>query len=93
MISYLKGKILNKGNGFVILETNDIGYQVFVNPTMYADLSIGSEVEFYTHQHVKEDALDLYGFKNMEELELFELLLSSIIDVLFRVFLRTILTT
>ncbi len=76
MISYLKGKILKKGNGFIILEVNNIGYQVFVNPTMYADLSIGTESEFYTHQYVREDSLDLYGFRNMEELELFELLLS-----------------
>ncbi len=76
MISYLKGKIKNKGNGFIILEINNIGYQVFVNPVMYADLDIGAEVEFYIHQHVKEDILDLYGFKSMEELELFELLLS-----------------
>lgn len=76
MISYLKGKIKNKGNGFIILEINNIGYQVFVNPAMYADLDIGAEVEFYIHQHVKEDILDLYGFKSIEELELFELLLS-----------------
>jgi holliday junction DNA helicase RuvA len=76
MISYLKGKIRNKGNGFVILEVNNIGYQVFISPLFYADLSLNQEVEFYIYQQVREDALDLYGFRNMEELELFELLLS-----------------
>ncbi|MFH1822913.1 MAG: Holliday junction branch migration protein RuvA, partial [Patescibacteria group bacterium] len=76
MISYLKGKILNKDNGYVILAVNDIGYKVFVNPAIYALLDIGQPVELYTHQHVREDSLDLYGFKNMAELEMFELLLS-----------------
>ncbi|MFA5359706.1 MAG: Holliday junction branch migration protein RuvA [Patescibacteria group bacterium] len=76
MISYLKGKIRNKGNGFVILEVNNIGYQVFISPLLYADLNLNQEVEFYTYQQVREDALNLYGFRNIEELELFELLLS-----------------
>lgn len=76
MISYLKGKIINKGNGFVILEVNNIGYQVFVAPLLFADLNINQENELYIYQQVREDALNLYGFRNMEELEMFELLLS-----------------
>jgi len=76
MISYLKGKIRNKGNGFVILEVNNIGYQVFVLPLLYVDLNLDQEIEFYTYQQVREDALNLYGFKILAELELFELLLS-----------------
>jgi len=76
MISYLKGKILNKGVGYVIIKVGEIGYQVFINSAMFAELDIGQEIELYTHQYVREDALDLYGFKSMEELEMFELLLS-----------------
>ncbi|MBI4779589.1 Holliday junction branch migration protein RuvA [Candidatus Falkowbacteria bacterium] len=76
MISYLKGKIKHKGGGFVILEVNNIGYQVFISPLLYADLRFDQEIEFYTHQQVREDVLNLYGFRNMAELELFELLLS-----------------
>lgn len=76
MISYLKGEILNKGTNYVIIRVGDIGYKVFVNPIFYADLDIGQEIEVYAHQHVREDALDLFGFKSLEELELFELLLS-----------------
>jgi len=76
MISYLKGKIINKGAGFIVAEVNNIGYQVFVAPLFYVELAIGQLAEFYTHQYVREDALNLYGFKNMAELELFELLLS-----------------
>ncbi|MFH1427557.1 MAG: Holliday junction branch migration protein RuvA [Patescibacteria group bacterium] len=76
MISYLRGKILNKDNGYIILAVNDIGYKIFINPVIYAGLDIGQLLELYTHQHVREDSLDLYGFKNMTELEMFELLLS-----------------
>lgn len=76
MISFLNGKILNKGAGYVIIRVGDIGYKVFINPVFYADLDIGQEIEVYTHQHVREDALDLFGFRSLEELELFELLLS-----------------
>src|SRR3990167_2161734 len=76
MISYLKGKIRNRGSGFVILDVNNIGYKIFVTPVLYADIDIGQEIELYTHQYVREDALNLYGFRNMEELELFELLIT-----------------
>ena len=76
MISFLSGKILNKGQNYAIIKVGNIGYQVFINSTMLADLDIGQEVEIYTHQYVREDALDLYGFKSVKELEMFELLLS-----------------
>lgn len=76
MISFLQGKILNKGEGFIIIKVSGLGYKTFVNSVFYDELDIGQEVEIYTHQHVREDALDLYGFKSMEELEIFELLLS-----------------
>ncbi len=76
MIAYLRGKIINKGQGFIILVVNNTGYLVYVNLTMHADFDIGQETELYTHQYVREDALDLYGFKSLEELEMFELLLS-----------------
>ena len=76
MISYLKGKIKHQDNGFVILEVNNIGYQVFISPLLYADSSLNQEIEFYTYQQVREDALNLYGFRSMIELGMFELLLS-----------------
>lgn len=65
-----------KGKGYVIVEVNNIGYKVFVSPVVYAELEIGTEKELYTHHHVKEDAVDLFGFRTIAELEFFELLLS-----------------
>jgi Holliday junction DNA helicase RuvA len=76
MISFLKGKILAKKSNFVILRVGDVGYKIFINAVMLADFNVGAEAEIYTHQYVREDALDLYGFRSLEELEMFELLLS-----------------
>lgn len=76
MISYLSGTILNKGTNYVIIRVDDIGYKVFINATMQAGLNAGESAEIYTHQYVREDALDLYGFKSLAELEMFEMLLS-----------------
>ena len=76
MISYLKGKIQNKGQGFVIINIQDIGYKIFVNEALYAELDIGQVSELYIYQQVREDALNLYGFENLEQLEMFEMLLS-----------------
>jgi len=76
MISFLSGKILDKGQGYIIIRVGDVGYKVYVSQTKYAELDIEQTIEFYIYQVVREDALDLYGFNNLEELEMFELLLS-----------------
>lgn len=76
MISFLRGRIINKSLNYAIVETRDIGYQVFAAETLLSDLKVGAETELYTHHQVKEDASNLYGFKSLEDLELFELLLT-----------------
>lgn len=76
MISFLRGTILTKRKNFLILETGGIGYQIFLPPTLFAELMTGSQAEVYIHDHIKEDAHDLYGFNSIDELEMFELLLS-----------------
>lgn len=76
MISYLSGNILVKGKNFIIINVGQVGYQVFISPLFFSELNAGQELEVYTYQHIREDALDLYGFRSLEELEMFELLLS-----------------
>ncbi len=76
MISYLKGKVINKIGSFVIIEVSGVGYKVFLNSSFILEFEAGGEIEIYTYQHVKEDILALYGFRNVQELELFEMLLS-----------------
>ena len=50
MIAYLKGKIINKGQGFIILGVRDVGYKVHVNPTQYAEISIKEEYRPIRHR-------------------------------------------
>lgn len=76
MIAYIKGKILDKGNGYVVVLSGDIGYKVFTSPGLSSGLEAGRAVEFYTYHQQREDSVNLYGFRDVAELELFELLLS-----------------
>ncbi len=76
MIAFLRGQVLAKNNNYIILLVDNIGYQIFVSESLSADLRSGQPAELYTHQYVREDALDLYGFKNLNDLSLFEMLLS-----------------
>lgn len=73
MIGYLKGKVVDKINGSMILLVGGIGYRVTVCTKERIEQEI--EQEYYIHTHVREDALDLYGFMTKEELVLFEMLL------------------
>ena len=76
MISYLRGKIINKSLNYAIIENAGVGYQIFAGENFLNELKIGELAEIYTHHQVREEASDLYGFKNLEDLELFELLLT-----------------
>jgi len=76
MIAYLKGKIIAKGDRYIILEHDGIGYKVYITLTLWADFEIGQEAEFFIYHYIREDASDLYGFKTQEELDFFEKLIS-----------------
>lgn len=75
MIGRLKGKILKKGPDWVLLDVSGVGYKIFVQPLILKKLSEKESI-FYTHLYVREDMMNLYGFLEEEELELFELLIS-----------------
>jgi len=73
MISYVEGKIIFRGEKFIIIKTGGIGFKVFVLPDLNLE---NDEIKLFTYLNVKEDALALYGFLDYKELELFELLIS-----------------
>jgi Holliday junction DNA helicase RuvA len=76
MLAYISGKIIAKQGGELIILNQGLGYKVSVSSDIYNEATQDSEIELYTHQHVREDSLDLYGFKNLDDLEMFEMLLS-----------------
>ncbi|MEK7452724.1 MAG: Holliday junction branch migration protein RuvA [Patescibacteria group bacterium] len=77
MISYLEGKIIKRQIKYIILLVGGVGYKVFLSKEHLEGLNQdGEDIKVYTHLNVKEDALELYGFKTGEELELFELLIT-----------------
>lgn len=71
MISYLKGKIIYKGDHFAILETGGIGFKVFLPETYLLKSKTGEIIEVFTHEYVREDSRELYGFSTAEELIFF----------------------
>ncbi len=74
MYNYMIGKVTEVSSNYVVLECSGIGY-VINTPNPYA-FQEGNEYKIYVYQVVKEDELSLYGFKTIEEKELFLKLIS-----------------
>ncbi len=75
MIGRLKGEIVETDPKYVILDVSGVGYKIFTNTSSLLT-KFGEETEFWTYLAVRENALDLYGFQNKEELKFFELLIT-----------------
>lgn len=75
MIAYLHGKIKFKSS-YLIVEVNGIGYKIAVTINILNKYKIGDAVELFIHEHLREDADDLYGFISMDELNFFQDLIS-----------------
>ncbi len=74
MIGSLSGTIQEKYP--IIINVGGVGYLIHVPQRLETQLQIDATSQLYIHTHVREDALDLYGFETKEELRLFELLLT-----------------
>ena len=76
MISYIRGELQEVGADFAVVENQGIGYLIWVSAAAAAALpALGSEVLLFTYFYKKEDILNLYGFLNREERNIFQLLL------------------
>ena len=77
MYAYIKGTLEIKTTEYVVVETNGIGYKIFMSESAIDKLTeLGSQVKIHTYLKVREDDMSLYGFNTNEELRMFELLLS-----------------
>ena len=75
MYYYIKGELILKDAGFVVVDNNGIGYKIFTSGYTISNLS-EKIVTLYTYLHVREDVFDLYGFSTNEELSMFQNLIS-----------------
>jgi Holliday junction DNA helicase RuvA len=72
MIAYLSGKLLAKHANSVILDVNGVGYEVTIPLSTFYELEEnGSDISLRIYTHVREDTLQLFGFKTARERELF----------------------
>lgn len=78
MFAYIKGNLEIKSNDYIIIDVMGIGYKIYMSPSAIDSLGeTGQTIKVHTHYHVREDNISLYGFKTLEELRMFELLIST----------------
>ena len=75
MIAYLEGKIIHIADKFIIVNTGHVGYKVSVTPEIILSLKAEDTISLFIYTAVRENSIDLFGFKNVAELSFFELLL------------------
>jgi len=76
MIAQIRGRLIHKEPGSVVVEANGLGYRIFVSLTTFYGLpDLDLAVTLHTHTHVREDALQLFGFSTPLEKEMFQILI------------------
>ena len=77
MISYIKGALVKVWEDGIVLEANNIGYDIKMPLSSLEDLPrIGDTIKIYTYMHVREDAIGLFGFLTEDDLNMFKLLIT-----------------
>lgn len=81
MIAQISGTLAHKVPGEIVVDVGGVGYQVFIPLSVFYRLpDIGAPVSLYIHTHLREDALQLFGFQGLEEKQVF-LLLNSVAGI------------
>ena len=74
MFDYIKGIVKGIGSNYIVIENNNIGFIIYTaSPYSFKE---NEQLCIYTHSHIREDAFDLYGFKTLEERNIFVKLIS-----------------
>jgi Holliday junction DNA helicase RuvA len=77
MIAHIKGYLQFKSPEYLVIDVGGMGYQIRVPLSTFCELpDVGNSVALHIHTHVREEALELYGFQSREEKELFVHLMS-----------------
>lgn len=76
MYSYISGELIEITEETIVVDNHGIGYEIFVPKSILFQLpAVGSSVLIYTYLHIREDVMQLFGFRTKEELQLFRLLI------------------
>lgn len=77
MISFIAGQLVSVSDTSVVVECQGMGFEIIV-PGSFLDRmpAEGTEIKIYTHFHVREDAMQLFGFETQADKDLFELLIT-----------------
>ena len=76
MIGLIKGTVDLIRAPYAIIDTGGVGYKVLLPTHILSKIKLRDSVKIYTYTHVREDALDLFGFETYDDLLLFELFLT-----------------
>ena len=77
MLYRLRGSLIHTEPSFAVIECAGVGYKCYTTMNTQRSLpAIGKEAVLYTHMNVREDAVDLFGFSSLAELNCFKLLTS-----------------
>ena len=77
MYYYIKGNLAAKGENYIVLDNNGIGYRIYTSlSTIERVGALGDKVMAYTYLNVREDAMEIYGFGTEEERNMFLKLIS-----------------
>ena len=76
MIAHINGRLVEKTPTYVVVECGGVGYQLNISLNTFSKLDDGENCKLFTEFIVREDAQLLYGFKEVGEKRLFQLLIS-----------------
>ena len=76
MFSYINGEIESKHDRYIVSDISGIGYKIYTTLSTLSKVEVGTKTKLLTHVNVREDAFDIYGFIDHEELSMFEHLIS-----------------
>ncbi len=77
MLAYVKGILETKMTGYIVIDVGGLGYKIYMSDINIDNVgNIGQTVKVHTHYKVKEDDISIFGFNTLEELKMFELLIS-----------------
>ena len=77
MLAYIKGTLEMKMTGYLVIDVGGLGYKIFMSEAGMEKVgNIGDNIKVHTYYKVREDDISIFGFNTLEELKMFELLIS-----------------